>query len=214
MEKVSIELQEIYDKDAERIANYVIKNNPRAISYFGDIEDMRQSLLMKMWIALPCFDSQKSKFSSFMIVVCKNEICAQIRKCKMKKRAGSVVSMNEEIADGLTIEDTLFEEIDICEEIDRLEQVKTIISMLNKEAYAYFVDGMTMDEIGRVLGKTRSWISMKIQRNINRVRAILLSGSKVILKPSTISKVLAEQLELNLNMKRFQTNEIIIEREM
>jgi len=192
MEKVSIELQELYNRDAERIANFVIKKYPGAISYFGDVEDMRQSLLMKMWILLPCYDKLKGKFSTFMIIVCKHEICKQIQKYKTKKRAGSVISINHEIADGLTIEDTLFEEYDICEEIDNQEQVKTIVSMLNRVAYAHFIDGMTLDEIGRALGRTRSWVSIKIQKNLNRIKAIMLSGSKIILRPSSVSNALAE----------------------
>lgn len=180
MKVVSEELKQIYLDDAPKITTYVINKNSTALQYYDGYEDMRQSLLLELWKALPYYDENRGKFTTFAIRCCQNEIRKQIRMSKAKKRDGLTISVEESITDTLKIADILKDDTDLVEELISSSMCKQIIPMLNQEAYLYYIERKTQKEIAAIEQKTQSYICRKIKNNILRIRQFYEQNTKAM----------------------------------
>lgn len=188
------ELKKIYDEEAIKIVNYTIKKKYKYLKYFESYEDMKQTLLLKLWQALPRFDISKSKFITFGIFVCQTEIKNQIRKSCTQKRNGTNVSIEEEIAEGLTIGDTLSDNSDLWEDTYNKEILDKIVKNLNKETYLYIVEGKKKTEIASMFNLSKQCVSVKIKNNLKRIKLILNND----LQPKRKDKDIVEKLGISL----------------
>lgn len=171
---MGIEREELFAKNAQKLVRYSIRDHLEAIKYFGSYEDMEQHLLGKVWEALSKFDSRKGKISTYVLKVCKNEIAMVVRKFQMPKRKGETLSLDDRLPSGTTIGEYIEDETDIAAEIAKQDLIARIISKLNCESYAYYIDGLTQKEIAHLVGLSQGYVARKIRRNINKIRAEFL----------------------------------------
>lgn len=116
--------EEIFNKNIKLA--YKIANKYR-LNYSEEYEDIKQIALIGLWKAVTRYNG-KNALSTFAYVVIQNEINLYLRKTKKSVKA---ISINTEVKDNLTIEDTLRVEDSIEELLDYIEQ-REIEQVLNK----------------------------------------------------------------------------------
>lgn len=179
MEEISKELQALYEQNAGCLVNYCINNHLSAIKYFDSREDMFQTMMMKVWQCLPRYDKSKAKFSTFVMKLCENLICLQIRKLKSKKRNAVVVSSDSETSKGITIGESLVDDYDIEEELNKKYYTEFIYSNIGQVAYAYYIDELNQIDISRILNVSQSHISKLIKKDLIKLRVKIRNDNKL-----------------------------------
>ena len=167
---MSLELQQLFECDAPKIVSFFIKNDQKSIQYFDSYEDMRQELLMKVWLMMPKYDASRSAFTTFVGMICKTVIRQKIRKSQAKKRDGVLISMEEEISEGIKIGSMLTDDFNMEDKTIESSLLPMIKSMLNQEAYEYFIEEKTQKEIASTHNVSQASVSRKIKRNIKQIQ--------------------------------------------
>lgn len=169
---VNEKLKQLYLDNAPGLVGWFIKRHKDDSIYFDTFEDMRQELLLSVWLALPQYDSNISKFSTYVVVVCRSEVSHRRIFANRQKRKGTLkqVSLNYELSDNYTLMNCIGIEEDPSETLCRKERMENLKKLLSPETYAYYIDGYTVKEIVKCLGKTENAVRQSIRRNIIKVR--------------------------------------------
>lgn len=179
MEEISKELQALYEQNAGCLVNYCINNHLSAIKYFDSREDMFQTMMLKIWQCLPRYDESKAKFSTFVVKLCENLICIQIRKLKSKKRKAVLVSTDSEIIEGLTLGELIADDYNIEEELINKYYTDYIHSNIGQLAYAYYIDELNQNDISRILNTSQSRISRLIKKDLIKLKIKIRNENKL-----------------------------------
>jgi len=127
-------------------------------------------------MVLPKYDCNKSKFSTFAIICCTNEIKRVIRANNTQKRKGELISISEEITnEGLTLQDMLFQDEDILEEVVKQDIIQNSIPMLGPETFEYFINLKTQKQIALENNISQTTVCRKIHKNLEVIRTSIES---------------------------------------
>lgn len=178
MNLVDKELEEVFNTNAQKLVRRVMKQHMDTIKYYDSYEDMEQTLLLCSWKALPSYDESKGKFSTWITTITENSIKQHVRLAKSQKRNRALqnLSLSQAVAQDLTLEETLSDGGDLVDMIEEARLVERIKDCLCSESYAYYIDGMSQADIGRVTGHSASYIGKLIQRNINQIKYKVFKG--------------------------------------
>lgn len=169
---VSEELKQLYLDNAPGLVGWYIKRHKDASIYFDTFEDMRQELLLSVWEQLPLYDVTISKFSTYVVVVCKSVVSHKISYANREKRKGSsnLLSLNQELAEDFTLMDIIGRDEDPCDALCRKEKIDNVKKMLSPSAYAYYIDGYEIKEIATYQNKTEGAIRSSIRRDLIKIK--------------------------------------------
>ena len=131
---------------------------------------MGQTLLLHLWKVLPSFDINKCSFGAFAWINFRDRTIQQIKFCKTKKRDSILISFEDEIAEGLTIEDTISSEEDVFRNVSENLESNSYRSLLNKEAEYFFIKELSIKQIAKKMHRSELYISNKIKSNIRKIK--------------------------------------------
>lgn len=169
---VNEELELLYLENAPKLVNCFVGNHKDSAKYFDTLEDMKQSLLLKIWQKLPKYDKSKGRFSTYVYIICYSEMLSQIRTMKTHKRRLSLESssLDKEVEENITLIDILGIDANYHEKYCSYEQYIKVIELLNKEAYLHFVKGCNYKEISKIVGVSTARVGHLIRTNIVDIR--------------------------------------------
>ena len=153
--------------------------------------------------------NKKIEFNTYAIRCIDNVILMFLRKLKQTKNDQSLDQPLVNAKDGgeIRLEDILFDDVDITENIERLEIIRIIRSLVDAlpsrekeiiEMYFGFKDGKTYthDQIGKKFNLSQSYISRIISRIINRMKLQLYLDEIIELKTEEIIKLEGEDMKV------------------
>lgn len=169
---VNESLKQLYLDNAPGLVGWFIKRHKELGIYFDSFEDMKQELLLYLWEKLPLYDETKSKFSTFVIMVCKNRVSHKRSFATTQKRKGTIktLSLDYSIGERLTLMDVIGNNEDPCEALCRKEESENLMKRLDPETYAYYIDGFSIKEIASYQDATESATRGRIWRNLFKVK--------------------------------------------
>lgn len=156
--------EELVRKHQQRIfavANGVLRRN-------GDLEDIAQQVLLKVYVSLKRFDL-RSSFSTWLYKVTVNECLDYLRKKKVRKLIYEA-DMTEEQAEQLNILEDAGEArtIDASRRVELQQLVDGLLSHLPEEEQLMLVlkevEGLTVEEIGQVLNMNVNTVKVRMFR--------------------------------------------------
>ena len=180
----------MYEED-KRIANYVFFKKFK--KYFDYKDDLIQSSIIALYRARELYNEEKGKYSSYAVQTCIYTMLDFIKTEQKKNNLGLNLSLDYELEEGYTIEETLGECVDY-EQKFRIEDLKKdILKIIKKRNYKdvsskqninkrntefrkseiiaidYFVNGKSEKQIRKDLGLTRQCVN----KVINKYRKII-----------------------------------------
>lgn len=172
------EMEQLYLDNVPQLINFFINKNKDYVMYFDSIEDMRQTLLLKVWIALSKFEKSKGNFSTYVYIVCKNTTLNHIRTMLTNKRKVSLssCSLDAKNCDDISLINVLEDEKIGDERTDKYLELENIVKLLNKESKLHFIDGYTYKEIAEIEDKSISIIHYIVRKNINKIKKEIQKG--------------------------------------
>ena len=169
---VNEKLEQLFLNNAPRLVGWFINHHKDAVLYFDTFEDMKQELLMRVWQLRPSFDETISKFSTYVVVICKSEISHRKTNAKRLKRRGCshTISLSSEIGEGLSLMDIISNNEDISDSLARKEGYQKLIDLLKRETYLHYIEGYKYKEISEMTGKSVGYVNQIIRRNISKIK--------------------------------------------
>ena len=131
-----------------------------------DREDLYQEMLFQLWRSFPSFRGQ-SKFSTWMYRVALNT--ALLSRRKRSRRPDSVSRSGKTPEIGIQYEDELDEDVAL------LYRCIHELPGLDRAIILVYLEQHTYEEIAGITGLTRSNVSVRIVRNKERLRRLLIS---------------------------------------
>lgn len=154
-------------EDNIRLAFYMVR---KYRSPFVDLEDIQGTALLGLVKASAEYDPEKGiKFATFASVVIQNEILQLLRR-EYKQKA-FVRSLNEEISDGLTLEDMLPDNRSMENSIMAKAQLEDLWKRMDarekKVVWMIVAQGLPQKTVGKSLHISQSMVS-RILRDIKK----------------------------------------------
>ena len=165
------------DDDVVRLVKYYVSTHKQSARFFDSFEDYLQELLLRVLKALPLYDESKGSFSTYIMACCHNHVLQKIRILNSPKHNGIVVSLNEEIYEGITLEENLANPTNIANEFLLDKTIRNIKKMLIPESYKFYINGFSQTEIAKQLGVTKSEVNRRIRRNIRKIKKYIDQGA-------------------------------------
>ena len=157
--------EEVYTNYYTPLFRYIVTRTKRR----EDAEDLTQTVFLKIWNAIPSWDSTHTSPLAFFFTVARNTLIDHFRKNK-----GGREIVSDEIVYGLADETVFADASSIArEEGDSLGQSISTLSKEQQEIVKlYYGDDLTYKEIASMTGKREDAIRQIHSRAIKKLREI------------------------------------------
>lgn len=145
------------------------------VGLYGSYDDLFGELMVKVLKKINKYDSSKGKLSTYIYMICSKSIMSDIHNGRLG--SSNEVSFEDlavinEDGDTIPFEETIPEESNYEEESEIHILYEKVLRLLTTEAKMHFVDGMSIVEIAKKIGQSRTAVYNRINRCVNRIRYI------------------------------------------
>ena len=169
----NVDNAKLFENNAPKLIAYYINKNFKIVYLFGSYEDAQQQLMLVAWNATLKYNTEKGKYSTFILTCIKNSVKQLIRKQFTQKRNYKTISLDKEVSKDVRLCDILPNDCDVSKEVEDKENFRFALQLLNAEAFDYYIKGMKLEEIACKYNYTKANASKKINKNIEKIRVIL-----------------------------------------
>jgi RNA polymerase sigma-70 factor (ECF subfamily) len=135
-----------------------------------DAEDLTQTVFLKAWNAIPCFQKQANPFSSWLYKIAKNTVIDYYKKKQE-------ITLNKAIEDLKQIKDEESDLAEIIEEKERAKIIRQTIYCLSEDQQEViilkFIESLSNKEIAKLLGKSEDAVRALQYRGLKALRGKL-----------------------------------------
>lgn len=128
-----------------------------------DQEDVLQEMMYQLWRSFDSFDS-RSKFSTWMYSVCLNTALTYRRKSSRHETTAMVVE-HEQIPNP--------PEANREDAISALYQAIATLSPINRAVIMLYLEELSYEEIGEIMGLSRSNVSVRLVRSKKELQKLM-----------------------------------------
>lgn len=172
---------EKYETDIIRLTKSFVFRHKTYTHLYGDTDDFIQSLLLKAYKVIPYFDETKTKLSTYLWVIFKNDLFIKLRKYKRF----TIVNLSEPVGYGqdgdyITLEDILpsdyveDNEDKLNAQLDYISLTNIISTYCSPSVSDVLVNNLTLREAGQKYNCTGQNVRNKICKQINKLNLVLL----------------------------------------
>ena len=170
-----------YETDIMRLVKAFVSRHKTYTHLYGDTDDFIQSLLLKAYRVMPYFDETKTKLSTYLWVIFRNDLFIKLRKYKRF----TIVNLSEPVGYGqdgdyITLEDILPSDY-IEDNEDRLNARLDYSSLTNiistycsPSVIDVLVNNLTLREAGKKYNCSAQNVRNTICKQINKLNLVLL----------------------------------------
>ena len=133
-----------------------------------DAEDLMEDTFVKIYAKRPVF-SPKYSFKTWLYTIGRNAAIDYLRK-ERKKYIRSMDELSEIVADKTQLE---YEYLKKEEKIYLFEAMEKLKSDYRQTLYLKYLEGLSNDDIGKIMGKTRRQVENLLYRGKQALRNIL-----------------------------------------
>ena len=133
-----------------------------------DAEDLMEDTFVKIYAKRPVF-SPKYSFKTWLYTIGRNVAIDYLRK-ERKKYIRSMDELSEIVADKTQLE---YEYLKKEEKIYLFEAMEKLNSDYRQTLYLKYLEGLSNDDIGKIMGKTRRQVENLLYRGKQALRSIL-----------------------------------------
>lgn len=172
-----------------KIVGSFVQRYKRFADMYGDIEDFMSELLLHVVSNIDKYDAEKGKLSTWLYEVCKNKMYIYYKRTRNKIKLNQCFSLNELVpgSDRLLMFEVIKEEdVRTFEDIEDNVNAKCVIDKLkpylSDELKMKYLENKTIKQIAENKGVSRQVISLKLQKELKRIKKALETNNIESLK--------------------------------
>lgn len=152
-----------------------INRHKSVAKLYGSYDDLFGELMVRVLKKINKHDSSKGKLSTYIYMICSRSIMLDIRRGKFSsfnEISFEDLAIRNEDGDEIPFEETIPEESNHEEDLEIQMLYEKVLRLLTTEAKMHFVDGMSVVDIAKRMGQSRTAVYNRINRCVNRIRYI------------------------------------------
>ena len=152
-----------------------INRHKSVAKLYGSYDDLFGELMVRVLKKINKHDSSKGKLSTYIYMICSRSIMLDIRRGKFSsfnEISFEDLAIRNEDGDKIPFEETIPEESNHEEDLEIQMLYEKVLRLLTTEAKMHFVDGMSVVDIAKRMGQSRTAVYNRIDRCVNRIRYI------------------------------------------